>query len=81
MICEAVCSYCKSGWYPTELRPGNCRQCGAPVLQAMEFIENEEVKENIHLNVNVDPYFVDGGVVLRAMESISETGWHILGDE
>jgi len=63
---KPICSYCRSGWYPSEFHPGTCGNCGAPVLQAIEFV-NEPIAFR---DANPDsPYWADGGVSMRADET------------
>lgn len=63
---SSICSYCRSAWRPSEFRDV-CGECGAPMLQAIEFV-NEPIAFRDAFPSS--PYFMDGGVSLRADEEI-----------
>lgn len=74
---KPICSYCRSGWHPSTFHPGTCGNCGAPILQAIEFVESSlyftdgGVAPRSFRDANPSsPYWMDGGVSLRSDEVI-----------
>ena len=60
---KPICSYCYSEW-----RSGDaCIECGAPKLQALEFIELPRAFRDAFPD---SPYWMDGGVSMRADEEV-----------
>ena len=62
---RAICSYCYSEWKSSEFHAA-CIQCGAPKLRAIEFIEQPMAFRDAFPD---SPYWMDGGVSMRADET------------
>ena len=63
---SSICSYCYSEWQSSEFHDA-CIQCGAPMLQAIEFVEMPRAFRDANPS---SPYWMDGGVSLRSDEVI-----------
>ena len=63
---SSICSYCRSEWRRSKFHDA-CVECGAPKLQALEFVEMPRAFRDADPS---SPYWANGGVSLRADEEI-----------